>query len=437
MADLSEKNSAQTVKVVGADSTGAETNYQIINKYGFNMVGFGKPHIDAEHKFRVTQPYALFEGSFKFSKESNYWSESTGTGGTATYDSTLRAIKLSTTTSSGSFAYYQTYRHYHYTEGRSQLCNIFCLWGAPIANNRKRVGIFNARNGIYFESDGTTLYAVSRSDASGSVVNTRVAQSSWSIDKLDGTGASGFTADPTKMQVFYLEYSSSIMRFGVKVENEIVYVHEMYCSNTSATPCMNSKDLPMRFEIENTAGAASASSIYIMNTSVSSEGAQRGDGTVLCVDSGTTSISVSTTNKVVAGIRMGSAACAAGGSIYPIGFQIQPVSGTSVLYYRVILRPTLTGSPTWAALSDVSEGLTNTPTYTEGTGIVIASGYISLGSGSGSGYNATRGQNTALSTDQWLGCAIDGSTADELIMVVKTLSGTGSISFNGTFSEYA
>jgi hypothetical protein len=298
------------------------------------------------------------------------------------------------------------------------------------------VGIFNARNGVYFESDGTTLYAVTRSDASGSVVSTRTAQSSWNVDKLDGTGASGFTADPTKMQVFYLEYHSSMIRFGVKIEDELVYVHEVYCSNTSATACLNSKDLPLRFEIENTAGAASASDLHVMNTSVSSEGAQRGDGTVLQVDTGVTTVSVSTTNKVIAGIRLGSSACTMGASIYPINFQIQPVSGTTVLYYRIILRPTLTGSPTWAALSDVSEGLTNTPTYTEGTGLVVGSGYISLGSGSGSGYNVTRGDNKASATDQWLGCSIAG-TADELIMVVKTVSSTGSILFNGTFAEYA
>jgi hypothetical protein len=84
----------------------------------------------------------------------------------------------------------------------------------------------------------------------------------------------------------------------------------------------------------------------------------------------------------------------------------------------------------------VSEGLTNTPTYTEGTGLVVGSGYISLGSGSGSGYNVTRGDNKASATDQWLGCSIAG-TADELIMVVKTVSSTGSILFNGTFAEYA
>lgn len=100
------------------------------------------------------------------------------------------------------------------------------------------------------EYRGTTI-------TSGSVVVTkrsqqRVAQSSWNIDKCDGTGPSGFTLDLTKMQMLYIDYSwygAGAIRFGFKNQRgEIIYAHRIPNANLRTEAYMRSGNLPSRYE---------------------------------------------------------------------------------------------------------------------------------------------------------------------------------------------
>lgn len=83
-------------------------------------------------------------------------------------------------------------------------------------------------------------------------INTRVAQSSWNIDKCDGTGASLFNLDLTKMQMFYADYSwygAGAIRFGFKNNRgEVIYCHRMPNNNLNTEAFMRSGNLPSRYE---------------------------------------------------------------------------------------------------------------------------------------------------------------------------------------------
>lgn len=58
-------------------------------------------------------------------------------------------------------------------------------------------------NGFFFGHDSTGLYvALERNNSF-----TKVYQSSWNIDKLDGNGQSGVTIDPTKGNIYQIEFS--------------------------------------------------------------------------------------------------------------------------------------------------------------------------------------------------------------------------------------
>jgi hypothetical protein len=100
------------------------------------------------------------------------------------------------------------------------------------------------------EYRGTTI-------SSGAVVVTkrtqqRVAQSSWNIDKCDGTGPSGFNLDLTKMQMLYIDYSwygAGAIRFGFKNQRgEIIYAHRIPNANLRTEAYMRSGNLPARYE---------------------------------------------------------------------------------------------------------------------------------------------------------------------------------------------
>jgi hypothetical protein len=84
------------------------------------------------------------------------------------------------------------------------------------------------------------------------IVDFKVPQSDWNIDKLDGTGPSGVNVDLSKMQMFYLDYAwygAGAIRFGFKDERgEVVYCHRMTHANVKTEAYMRSGNLPARYE---------------------------------------------------------------------------------------------------------------------------------------------------------------------------------------------
>jgi hypothetical protein len=84
------------------------------------------------------------------------------------------------------------------------------------------------------------------------VIETRIAQSAFNIDRIDGTGPSGYNIDLTKMQMFYIDYTwygAGFVRFGVRgPQGNIIYVHKISNNNVNNEAYMRSGNLPARYE---------------------------------------------------------------------------------------------------------------------------------------------------------------------------------------------
>jgi len=194
-------------------------------------------------------------------------------------------------------------------------------WGA-----KNRLGIFDQQNGLFWEFDGQTLWAVRRSSVlqlggrisvnAGSstvtqtdatfptgfskylvpgdwvtirgmayrvidiasdtsmtispayrgssnvtfgtmtkMVETRIPQSSFNLDKLDGTGPSGYNINLARMQMFYIDYSwygAGFIRWGVRgPEGDVIYCHKLANNNVNSEAYMRSGNLPARYETIN------------------------------------------------------------------------------------------------------------------------------------------------------------------------------------------
>ena len=80
----------------------------------------------------------------------------------------------------------------------------------------------------------------------------RYPQSTWNLDKMDGTGYSGYTVDLNRMQMFYIDYSwygAGAIRWGMRGANgEITYVHKTENNNVNLEAYMRSGNLPGRYE---------------------------------------------------------------------------------------------------------------------------------------------------------------------------------------------
>lgn len=83
----------------------------------------------------------------------------------------------------------------------------------------------------------------------------RVKQSDFNIDKLDGTGASGYNLNILKMQMIYIDYTwygAGFIRFGVRgPKGDIIYCHRMPNNNINTAAYQRSGNLPARYEVYN------------------------------------------------------------------------------------------------------------------------------------------------------------------------------------------
>jgi len=83
-------------------------------------------------------------------------------------------------------------------------------------------------------------------------IDTRYNQALWNIDKFDGSGASQYNLDLTKMQMFYMDFSwygAGAIRFGMKNNRgEVIYCHRIPNNNLNTEAYMRSGNMVARYE---------------------------------------------------------------------------------------------------------------------------------------------------------------------------------------------
>lgn len=237
---------------------------------------------DAFGRLRISNPFTLFDSSHRFA-DNGLWSTSNTAGGTYGFVTNQSTIDMSVDTSADTEVIRETTKVFSYQPGKSLLImNTFAM-NAPKTNLRQRVGYFGAQNGVYLENDGATNYFVLRSYTSGSVVETRVAQSDWSIDKFDGSGYSGQGSAPehstgldvskTNILWFDIEWLGvGDVRCGFVVDGKFVTAHIFHNDNRNTVPYMTTASLPLRYEIKNTGATASSSTLKQICSTIISEG---------------------------------------------------------------------------------------------------------------------------------------------------------------------
>lgn len=108
------------------------------------------------------------------------------------------------------------------------------------------------------------------------VIDTKIPQNQWNLDKCDGSGPSGFNLRNHKIQMAYMDYSwygAGKVRFGFKdARGKVVYVHEFVHNNHFTEAYMRSGNVPARYEIENTGTPTYVPALAHWGTSVIMDG---------------------------------------------------------------------------------------------------------------------------------------------------------------------
>lgn len=242
-----------------------------------NHVGPANPTgtaVDAFGRARVSTPLTLFDSSHRF-RDNNLWSTSNTAGGTYAFSTNEGLVNLNVSTASGAEVIRETTKVFSYQPGKSLQIMNTVVFGAAKTNLRQRVGYYGSKNGYYMELANTTLSFVERSSVTGSIVETRVSQQNWNVDKLDGTGASLLTLDITKAQIYWMDIEwlgVGSVRMGFVIDGKFIHCHTFNHANIVTTTYITTASLPCRYEITNTGTTASSTVLKQICCSVISEG---------------------------------------------------------------------------------------------------------------------------------------------------------------------
>lgn len=236
-------------------------------------IQFDDTSVDAFGRLRIAAPYTLNDYSFADSVDTQFLAN-TQNGGAVTVSATRSSANLSTTSATNSIAIHQSKMYHNYLPGKSQLIiSSFNLHGNT-ANVTKRLGYYDANNGIYLEQTGNgTLNLVLRSSVDSS--ERRIPQSSWNVDPCDGTGRSKFHLDPTKTQLLIVDFQwlgVGTVRCGFVHDGDAIIAHEFHNSNNYESVYMRTGKLPVRYEIFNTGTTTGAVLEQICSTVISEGG---------------------------------------------------------------------------------------------------------------------------------------------------------------------
>ena len=233
-------------------------------------------NLDAFSRLRVSNPLILHNSQFTYDLAPVIYEPITnGTGATVTFDSTNRCALLTfASTPTGGKAYMQSFEYLPYQPGRSQLIFITFNMLGGMANTLKFAGYSDGTNGIEFQLNGTTKQFVIYSGTSAG--NETVTQSSWNIDPLDGTGASGITLDVTKTQILVIDIQALYVgrvRVGFDIGGQVIYAHEFLHANTFIYPYAQTVNLPVRCGMTCT-GTVSTTMNFICSAVISEGGSE-------------------------------------------------------------------------------------------------------------------------------------------------------------------
>lgn len=231
---------------------------------------------DAFGRTRVSSPLTLFDSSHRY-RDNNLWTSLiVGAGSTVGFVTTQGLVNIGIGTTAGCSVIRETTKTFSYQPGKSLLVMSTFVAETPKENLRQRVGYFGADNGIYFEIAGigsTSISFVERSLSLGK--ETRVPQTEWNVDKLDGTGISEITLDPTKAQILWTDIEwlgLGTVRVGFVIDGVFVHCHSFHHANFIQSTYITTASLPLRYEIANTGITTSSSTLKQVCSTVISEG---------------------------------------------------------------------------------------------------------------------------------------------------------------------
>lgn len=243
--DNVSKNLVYTCNVVKHN----DGNYRVpVTYYDSMSVNINNP-ITAFGELCIAEQTPMIELTFPYNINTDIVTTSiTGSGNISNLN---RKAKISSGTTSDSLARLKSRTILRYSTGVGMCFRASAIFSNPISTGKQYIGIGDSENGFYFGYTGTTFGIMRRSNSVDYVIN----KSTWNRDKLDGSGSSGYTLDPTKGNVYQILYQwlgfGCIKCFIEEPSLGLILVHQIEYAGTSTVVSIDNPSLPLSVEASN------------------------------------------------------------------------------------------------------------------------------------------------------------------------------------------
>lgn len=407
----------------------AQLVYDITNGQT-NSYPFGSgPSTDAFGRLRISVPTTLVDSKQLYDKAPNTFDEILSGGATSTFVSN-DALTLMSTVSANDFVIRQTPVRFNYQPGKSVL-GILTGVINPETNIVKRIGLFKGlsatpylpSDGMYFEAASGNMGVVVQK-LSGTGSTTRVPQSAWNIDKMDGTGASQLTIDWSKAQIFTIDYEwlgVGRVRFGCYLNGRPYTLHEFDHLNELTAPYTSIPNFPIRYEIRQT-GSGSGSMKHICST-VNIEGGSTDQILGQAFVASTSAAVTCNTDAfyLVIALRNNPSNPDLVNLLRAVELLNTANNGDGI--FKIVLNPVYSSTPTWTNVNSTSYAQyaqDNSITVTGGIDLITK--FVSRGSGA----TTTTSEAAIFDLNGRFGVKIDG-TPETIALVCKGITNAATI----------
>jgi hypothetical protein len=207
---------------------------------------------------RVAELSPLLQFSFEYTvKNTELTTRSLNNGGTVEQSYGMAVAATSTTT--GSKAKMTCHQHVRYKAGLGGLMRFTALFTTGVAGTSQWMGLLGSSG---TNSDFLNGYAVGYNGANFGIVRfsddvTNFTALSACDDPLDGTGMSGMTLDPTKLNVFFIQYqylgAGAISFFAEKQDGTMTKFHTIQYAGLNTQPSVMSPNFHLTMYADNKA----------------------------------------------------------------------------------------------------------------------------------------------------------------------------------------
>jgi len=371
---------------------------------------------DAFGRLRVSDPLTLFDSQLQYNgADLLYETVTTGTGAT-THNANEASVTLSVV-AGGDSSLRQSRQYIRYKPGKSQYVLLTGVLGStPTGDLERKMGYFDADNGLFLKQDSNGLSFVRRTSTSGSVVEEEVAQADWSESSFSDL-------DPTKTILFFIDMEwlgVGQARLGFFQNGAPVTAHIFNASPSGDVPYITTANLPVRYEISS-AATETGTMKQICSAVISEGGFEDELGIPQSRDNGGSATSISTTETPVLAIRPKATfnSITNRGTIVPESIE---VFADVASYYRVYHNASVTTAASWTSqgANSIAEYDVSGTAFSSTGAELVASGFIAASNASKAG-----SADESLTVRLPLTLDVSGANPTEFVVTMTTISGTG------------